>query len=569
MRVILQGYSLDNSGIDVLRKLIAGPERSNKGVEALLEHVHELDATYVVVESDYTDQDYSADYGAFYAGAFKDHPRVAKRVHFFTSDVSSILTLPFPNQQAALDEEGSYLGFVVVRPIRQGPLGRTALPFPKNVGAGHIVRPAARADFDVHLRNVKLKALGCAPFIQQDTRVGACAQAAIWMASRAVFARHKRTAWHSVAEITQMAITPRDPVLSQSLPAGSGGLNPAHIVRALGGMGHQPLFDFFGDAGDATAKPRGGKRAVSAAAEPAAAGAPATAPKDPLLPPAPSAIATSLRYLDSGLPVILGLGDILHAVTAVGFVEAIDGPCRSGDTFDIFVRALIVHDDQAGPYRLLPVDPEDAAFLQQDRLMKDAAGRILSVKGSVTHMFVPLPSRVYLSGNDADEVAQDYLLSTAKNLWPNIALVYDAALGPEKAKASHDFAALVTDGKLIRRTYLTSAGRYRHHLARSGLVDRALTEAITRVLPHFVWVTELISPEDAKASPDNARTILGHMVVNATSSTDPDLDLLMIHAPYTFIHRDINPGEDAPADFREDLIVLDDNAPYRGRCRKS
>src|SRR5262249_1496992 len=161
-------------------------------------------------------------------------------------------------------------------------------------------------------------------FIQQDTRLGSCAQASIWMASRAVFERHRRSAWHSIAEITRLATTPTDAELSRSLPAGSGGLNPIHIIRALRGMGHQPLFDFFGtDVG---------------AGE-----------------PPPAAAEAILRYLDSALPVIVALDHmgnrVGHAITAVGFVEANDAACRPGATYDVFVKALLVHDDQRGPYR--------------------------------------------------------------------------------------------------------------------------------------------------------------------------------------------------------------------------
>lgn len=67
------------------------------------------------------------------------------------------------------------------------------------------------------------------------------------------------------------------------------------------------------------------------------------------------AAAAIVRYLDSGQPVVVALADmgqnVGHAITAVGFVEDAGGPCRAGVTYDCFVRALIVHDDQRGPYR--------------------------------------------------------------------------------------------------------------------------------------------------------------------------------------------------------------------------
>lgn len=574
MRVILSGYALDASGAGRLRQQIAG-DRSNHGADALIAHVQELGGQYVVVEQPYTDQDYSADYGSFYAGAFKDHPRSTKRVHLFTRDVSDILQLPFEEQQAAFEDSKAYLGFVVIRPIAQGPIGRTALPFPKMNG-GLTVRPAARAGFEAHLLGVKLKTEQCAPFIQQDTRVGACAQAAIWMASRTVFARHKRTSWHSVAEITRLATTPTDAQLSQALPAGSAGLNPAHIIRALNGMGHQPLFDIFGpEAEEQTPSPQ--------TAQPdAAAASPQAAPNDDA-PPSPEAktdLATkpspptaspsALRYLDSGLPVILGLGDVQHAVTAVGYVETTGAACRSGDTFDAFVRALVIHDDQRGPYRLLPLEAADAEVLPAARLMRNTKSELLTVAGSVSHMFVPLPTRVFLSADDADVVARDYLSRAADLLWPLLMPQLKAELGEAAAAEVQTFAELIRTGRIIRRTYLTSAGRYRHHLARSGMAPDTLQEILIRTLPHFIWVTELMRPSEKQIEDAGPRKILGHMVVNATSSTDPDLDLLLVHAPHLLIHRNINPSpeESEGGDFVEEVILLEDERPYRSRVRR-
>lgn len=561
MRVILTGYALDASGARRLRQQIAG-ERSNSGADALVEHLQEVGGQYVVVEYPYTDQDYSADYSSFYSAAFKDHPRATTRAHIFTKDISALLALPADQQQQAFDAADAYLGFLVIRPIAQGPIGRTVLPFPKLDG-GLTVRPAARADFEAHLLGVKLDIDRCAPFIQQDTRVGACAQAAIWVASRSVFARHKRTSWHSVAEITRLATTPTDAQLSQALPAGSAGLNPAHIIRALSGMGHQPLFDIFGPAALERASAPDAAEAGSEAAK-ADDGA-ASAGEE-----APVASPSALRYLDSGLPVILGLGDVLHAVTAVGYVETAGAACRTGDTYDAFVRAFVVHDDQRGPYRLLPLEEADAEDLPAGRLMRNTEGKLLTVAKSVSHMFVPLPTRVFLSADDADIVARDYLSRAADILWPLLTPRLRDELGDAPAEEVAQFMELIRTGRLVRRTYLTSAGRYRHHLLRSGIAPDTLQELLVRTLPHFVWVTELMRPTEAQAADGGPRQILGHMVVNATSSTDADLDLLLVHAPHLLIHRDINPPpeDDDGAGFVEEVVLLEDERPYRSRIRR-
>lgn len=220
MRLILSAFPLDPSGALHLKKILAG-ERSNKSVDALIQHVLDLGAKYAILEAPYIDQDYSADYQTFYALAFKTYPRHTKRLHLFEDDVSDILEADFADQAEAFKTR-RYLGFVVIRPITQGPIGRTVLTFPR-LAAGLTVRPAARAKFEINLVGAPLSVVG-APFIQQESKVGACAQAAIWMASLAVHARHRRTGWYSMADITRLAGTPTDATLSQALPAGSNGL---------------------------------------------------------------------------------------------------------------------------------------------------------------------------------------------------------------------------------------------------------------------------------------------------------------------------------------------------------
>lgn len=537
MRLILKAFPLDRSGMPLLRKILAG-ERSNKSVDALMQHVASLGATYAVLEDPYTDRDYSSDYQNFYAGAFKDYPRETKRLHLFAEDVSHILETDLAEQDKAFSE-ASYLGFIVVRPIPQGPIGRTVLKFP-SLGAGLSVRPAARAEFKTNLIAAELSMKG-APFIQQEARVGACAQAAIWMASLAVQTRHRRTAWHSMADITRLAGTPTDASLSTALPAGSGGLNPMHMIRALRGMGHQPLFDLFRD-------------------------------EDSKPVPGPTAASIVMRYLDSGLPVILTMHCIQHAITAVGYVETTGGALREDQTYDAFVRALVVHDDQRGPYRLMPLTGEDIDALPRDRLLMED-GKVLTVE-DLSHMFVPLPPRVFLRADRADTVAGDFLSRQREKL----AKTYSELLAETPAAAARlaAFFDLVREDRLIRRTYLTTAARYRHHLAKNNLSDELKVQLLSRTLPHFIWVTELLDADAAQQSEHGPRPILGHIVTNATSSSDPSSDLIMAHLPHVVVHRD--PDGQAGAwpesvefpDMEEDeeAVLISEDAPYLSRIRR-
>ena len=532
MELTLTALPLDSNGADILERRL-GKRRSNQCVDALIQHALDLGASYAVLEEPYTDVDYSADYQAIYAGAFKSYPRHTERLHLFSRDVSDVLERSFKEQaEARFDEH--YLGFVVIRPISQGPIGRTVLRFPHFDNL--VVRCAARAKFRSHIAGAELEIVG-APFIQQETKVGACAQAAIWMAGLAVHSRH-RTPRYTMADITRLATTPTDAVLSQALPAGSDGLNPAHMIRALSGMGHQPLFEVLKHAGAGS----GDSDRDGAAAD------------------------KVLRYLDSGLPVILNLEPLMHAVTAVGYVETPGAAVTKGDTYEAFARALLVHDDQRGPYRLMPLRQSDIAHLPDERLLKHG-GRVITVEEEARYMFVPLPSRVLLSAERADIVARDFLEGQARDMAPNlIAALEDPKTGlPKAVPRIKKFYEDIRAQRIIRRTYLTSAARFRHHLSKGNLVDSVKKELLGRTLPHYVWVTELLD-RSAKPANGGARPIIGQIVVNATSTSDPDNDILMVHTPYLVMHRDLEGDENR--DFTERLIVVDTDRSYSGRVRR-
>jgi hypothetical protein len=553
-RINLTAVTLDDKGKKVLLSLLGG-DTDSRCAQPLYDHALALGAKFLLIEEPYIDRDYSADFVAFYSSVFKTYPRHTKRLHLFQQDASGLFAENFVQQAAATSEEYGYLGFVVIRPIRQGPVGRTMLPFPE-FGPKLIVRRAARSKVDAHLLATQFEAKG-APFIQQDRRIGACAQAAIWMASRPIHERHRQSSWHSISQITKFATTPTDADLSQSLPHGSSGLNPLHITRALRAMGHQPLCDIF----EHVAGSKRGETAKDESAEPAEAADDLDQEKS---------IEVLLRYLDSGLPVILGLlphekEPDGHAITAVGYVEDPGSAIRPGSGYERFVRAILVHDDQRGPYRLLPVSADDIEHLPGDRLLRALDSKVLTVEDAVSHIFVPLSQRVFLIADYANIIAWDFLERQVNDLRAKLISDIDAEV-PSAADTLRAFCDDFSAGRIIRRTYLTTAGRYRHHLARTSAPEDLKVKAIARTLPHFVYVTELIR-EDAIPDEDGARPIIGHLVFNATSSTDPNADLLFAHIPHLAFERNINAEAGCAEDPDQTITLVREHIAYAQRTR--
>lgn len=253
-------------------------------VHSTIRHLRILGVKSYVLEDPYIDRDYSADYLHFYARTFRTHPRHCKRAHFFSDDIAPLLGQPRSTDQLRQLQQvarSSYCGFCVIRPLPTAPIGRTVLH--ARVRGRQDMEPTVtcRAQFEANLLGVDFHVTGTA-YLQQDARVGACAQVSIWAGMRHLHARYGYN-WVSVADITRLA-NPTAPDEAASLPAGSDFLTSERMLRAISEVGYQPLC--FGR---------------------------------------PNIAGAILPYVESGIPVILGLNigtEIGHAVTVIGRVFA-------------------------------------------------------------------------------------------------------------------------------------------------------------------------------------------------------------------------------------------------------
>ena len=284
-------------------------------VRNIIRHLRDVGVICYVIEDPYIDRDYSADYTQFYAGTFRSHSRYCKRAHFFSRDISGLLSRPLSTDQLSrLDQlaTAAFCGFCVIRPLPTAPIGRTVLTARVRNGFNLEATVTCRAAFEAHLLGTRLRVTGTA-FLQQDSRVGACAQVAIWAGMRHMHGRHDYN-WVSVADITRFSVPPSQ-TEALSIPNASDRLSTDAMVRAIAKVGYQPL----------------------------------VLPKLNL-------DRAILPYVESGIPVILCLnidGGLGHAVTVVGRVFAKqENPTNQAIDY---VPAYIVHDDQSGPFMWLPM----------------------------------------------------------------------------------------------------------------------------------------------------------------------------------------------------------------------
>lgn len=297
----------------------------------------------VIVENRYVDGDFRSEFSAFWSRRFDGVPAFARRLHFFTTEIRD-------NELHALPDNSGYLGYAVIRPIEQGPVGRTVIaPPPEQRDA-----TLALATDEITLFGNRLAVEG-APFCQQDGEYFRCAHAAAWMCHYSAVLRGLVP-----RQPTSAFIDATPTMLSLERPLPSKGMSLQQLQAVFGAFQQPALFYGLGKM------PR-----VAGVEDPAP---PPPADGHVLLPGKWDTRVFSVvcRYLNSGYPVFIATQD--HAFALVGWY-------RDGD----WIR-FIVNDDQRGPYGVIDSPFEDS-------------------RGVWQALMVPLPPRVLLSAESAENRA--------------------------------------------------------------------------------------------------------------------------------------------------------------------
>lgn len=445
-------------------------------------------AQSILLERNYIDRDFSAAYSAFYSTLFRPYRKHCSRVHVFACDVSGLMAGHTPTERVSLLEQASssYLGNIVIRPLAHAPISSAHLSAPDLVG-GALKEIGVRSEFRFHLLGVELT-VQAMPLTQQDTRIGACAQAVIWMSGRH-FHNRFGAPWYSMPDITSNALNPADHIITRSLPAGSDFLTPDNMIRALRSMGRHPVMyapDIIqGNEVWQTVNPR----------------------------------HVVARYVDSGIPVILGMQQantaIGHAVVAVG-IEIRDNPdinqlAQNPKTGDLISR-LLVNDDQRGAYCGLPLEGGPAIDYP------------FCFDTDIKYLMVALPEKVFVTAEVAELISLDY----ATKVGAQRQGLAQQVTGPKgNWDVDSGFYASLAAGEIVARTYLTYGWKYKARALRNSAPERLTSEILLTEFPRYVWVTEFSEPAQAVNPDPCQRLIRGHVVVDATGSRFWDSVLLV------------------------------------------
>lgn len=172
----------------------------------LISYLNDLSCRTCILEDNYVDKDYLIDYQKFYARSFSNEERYTKRIHFLTNDFSE------PEFEESLKTgnitslQKSYLGFIVVRPIkgsdRNRLIGRTILKsYPMKIGDERRIFIKNNNEASLFGMPLSVESL---PFQVQDHGVSACATIALWVALYPLTNAYGLTKY-SPAEITDIA----------------------------------------------------------------------------------------------------------------------------------------------------------------------------------------------------------------------------------------------------------------------------------------------------------------------------------------------------------------------------
>lgn len=507
----------EDDGWTVLEDMLAGtsdaPISSN-----VITQLKNAGAKTVIIENGYLDKDFTDMFSRFYSLTFKRHTKVCKRLFIFDDALDlSFEQLPPDKMNELISEKGqkTLISVIVVRPVEEAPINSIASN-PKVVLAKWHANLLIKAKLTNHILGASIDIVAN-EMTQQDQRVGSCAQASIWGVTRHIHNRHKGP-WVSIPEITEHATSKIGFSLSQSLPTGSDFLPVNDIAGALKALGTVP----YGYSANVVDGKLDWANLV------------------------PQEIIN--RYLDSGIPLIVGIqftdSEQGHSVVATGRVRNKTPQNNPGDarTFAEFYTHFLINDDQNGPNLFMPINNNEAKGPPGHRFEWEVnnSPKHINIDDNVNYIIVPLPSKVYLLAEKAEDIAWDLLkffddddyefwLGTAEGDYTSL------------SQYSANFRKEIRNGNVIARTYLTYGWKYKERALKNNLEINLKYIIRDLELPRYVWVTEFGTFDSLNNIDPVNRRIFSHAVIDATAKNSDKDAALLFHAPgYCAYHKHHN-----------------------------
>ncbi len=210
--------------------MLCGLKPNSRELLYLRCYLRGLQATSLIVEPRYVDWDFLSQYRVFYATSMQLITNICSRVHYFSGPVVSreIFLKALSGDKKSIEMlQKNYLGFIVIRPITNAPLGRTVLRWHEDKKKRYTPRINISSRCNrANIAGLELNVTGLC-WQQQDQATSTCGSVSLWSAQLASPYKHYSS---TTSEITQDA---HRYYASGFRTFPSGGLKLDHIVEAI------------------------------------------------------------------------------------------------------------------------------------------------------------------------------------------------------------------------------------------------------------------------------------------------------------------------------------------------
>lgn len=491
----------------------------------------------IVIENNYIDKDYTNEFSNFYSKTFRLRKGYCQRLHFFKES--------FDNHKDFAEKLSSknvtYLGFLVKRPLEIGKVGRTII-LPKKLDQFFYLCLIKR---NVHLLGETMEIKGV-PFIEQDAMVMTCAQVSMWIVAKYMHYAHALPRYLPF-DITEKA-TSSFIQLGRSIP--SSGLTFEQMMSALSKMGYFPLIYSKPRESDYYKDEKRYEKELS------------------LWEPT----ETIYQYIESEIPVMVNCDD--HVVTIIGHKVSKDNGAVFFDgekpyitSSSILIDAFIIHDDQAGIYKLLPCNNDCFDLLKTEvgcanLLPKETINdkgekefRYKNVLGSVDQIIVPLPDKIYLLGDHVFEISKK-LFNREKSFINLIDILTDQSeSGNKYARELLRSLFITPENPTLFRIYFIKSSEFKKRITQNTTIDKTIKDNyVSLEMPRFVWITEISNYSIFSKT----KCILGEILFDSTANQfDVIGSILSVHMPGYFYKNEsgFKPLTGVPIEEPYDILV--------------
>jgi hypothetical protein len=459
---------------------------------------------WVLIESPYVDKTYRDSYYQYYAGKLEGYSKNCIRLSFFDRQLKAYhFEEPTPSRRKLLQEH--FLGFLVIRPTPQNPIGRNVLS-PR----AFKIKPMAicQTAIPTTVNGIKLLATGF-PHSSQDVETLTCSQTTLL--SIMDYFGHRYSEYRPL--VPSMIVEQlKGSLFEGNLPA--PGLSVEHLSLVLKQNGFSPRIYLRDDYDE---KPSDEAPAKS---------------KQVLRKDFDSLLSC---YVQSGIPIIVAMEDDQgngHAVVCIGYEldEKPDGLSGKSTTkqekldksvdfkqlassrenktvhfFDLdqIPRRFVFINDNHRPYTSAKL----AEPTQHHTSSGAAPGRVSfnNKAGKITAFVVPLYRKVYLDAFVAKQYVRQLLVSK--------------------------LLELENKAEVCLRMFLTSSRSYKDTILSDKTLPKSTRLMLAEnLLPKLIWVVELTNPDLMRQN-----KVFGVALLDATEA-DAEVSLICAVMPNVLIN---------------------------------